>query len=90
MAALPDVDEAGAALALAALGGGADDFDGLLKRVFGAGGVGGRGGGVADEAAQVDEVLVRRGAFRQLGPGPLLDEACDGCGIGGRGGGSHR
>jgi hypothetical protein len=83
VAALPDVHEACPSLAFAALGGGADDLDGLLEGVLVAGGVGGGGGGVADEAAEVDEVLVRRGTLRQLDPGPLLDEADDGCGIGG-------
>jgi hypothetical protein len=76
------VVEVVAALALGAAGGDADDLDRLLEGVVGAGEVGGRGGGVADEAAQVDEVLVRRRAFRQLRPRPLLDEACYRRGIG--------
>jgi hypothetical protein len=71
-ALLPDVYEA--AFALAALAGGGDDLHGLLEGVFLAGGIGLRGRGDADEAAQVDEVLVAGGPFGQLHVPPLLDE----------------
>jgi hypothetical protein len=72
VAALPDVHEA--VLALGALGRGADDLDVLLEAVVLDGGVGRGGGGLAEQAAEVQEVLVAGGALGELGAGPLFDE----------------
>lgn len=69
MAALPDVGPAPAAPGFARP---------LLEAERGAGRVGGRGGLLAHQRAEIEEVLLGSRAFRQVDPAPLGDELGDG------------
>ena len=72
ISALPDIDKP--LVALGAFGGRADDLDVLFEAVIFACGIGLGGRGLAEQMAQVDEMLVARRALRELRPGPLLNE----------------
>ena len=60
--------------------GGGDGVDGFFEAVILAGGIGLGGGGVAEEVAEVDEVLVSGGFFGEGGALPFGDELLGGHG----------
>lgn len=75
-AALPYIDET--EITLGPFGGGAHYFDVLFEAIVFAGGVGLGGGGLAEQAAEVDEMLLACGTFGKLCRGPFFDECFGG------------